>query len=99
MNTYTLGTAVRCSVEFADLAGDPFDPDTVVFRQKAPDDAVTSFTYAVDLELQREDVGKYFIWVPTELSGDYCYRFESGGDVVVAAESTFTVAESCFEEV
>ena len=94
-NTYKLGTAVKVTAAFTDLAGIAFDPSSVVCAVQKPSDAAgadTAYTYGVDAQLVRDDVGAYHLWIATDEVGTWAYRFtgdDPGGDI--ANEDTFEI--------
>ena len=94
-NTYKAGTSVKVSAIFQDVDADAFDPAEVLAAIKTPAGVETVYTYGVDAELQREDVGMYFLWVvnPDE-EGEYTYGFKGDGDVAVTNCGTFEI-EAC----
>jgi hypothetical protein len=97
-NTYIVGAVVTLSASFKDLAGDLTDPDAVTFKILEPDDAatVTEYTFGVDVELVKDDVGLYHVDWTTRYAGEHCYRFQGAGGINAVAEKHFDVDAGCF---
>ncbi len=95
--SYPFGSSVRVVATFKDVDETLFDPDVVIFRIKAPDEAETSYQFGVSGSgVVKDSAGIYHLWVTGNQSGTWAYR-AVGDDVQdVANEATFDVDESLF---
>ena len=81
MQTYSIETAVRLSVQFTDLSGNPVDPTTVMVELTDPTNTVNTITAGI----VQDDVGAYhYDWTGT-ISGFWFIRFQGEGQVVAAS--------------
>lgn len=94
--TYDVGDSVRCTAKFRDENNQLADPSVVIFRYRNPAGNITSYTFGVDVQLQRHSIGVYYIDVDIDSAGSWFYRFEATGTVKAASESKFTVRVSKF---
>jgi hypothetical protein len=84
---YRVGTRVRVTLTFSDLAGAPADPTTVTLKLLSPaDGTVTTYT-----SLTRESTGVYHQDIDTTgfAHGTWVYRGEGAGALVAVAENAF----------
>lgn len=81
MNSYSVGSLVRCSITFADVAGDPVDPTSVVFTYLGPGGQTDSYTYSTDAELVRAAAGSYYVDVSADAAGVWQTRCTGIGAV------------------
>lgn len=95
---YDIGDLVRCRAAFSDpdLASQPVDPSSVVFKFKTPAGVVTSYTYGVGGQVVREATGQYRVDVSVGAAGSWYYRFEATGTYQAAQEASFTVTQGAF---
>lgn len=96
VNTYEIGDAVRCTTSFRNDAGQLFDPTTVKFSYKRPDETVITKIFGTDAEIVKDAVGKYRIDVAATAAGEWFYRWFSEGNGQAAAERAFKVRRSNF---
>ena len=90
VNTYELGNVIVLSGEFVDTAtGTSVDPDTVVFRIRTPDGAMTECQYPANVV--RDATGKYHVDWPAITPGRYVYRFFSTGSAMASRDRVFVV--------
>lgn len=95
MNSYTVGTAVKCQMTFYsdEAQTTPADPTGVTFTIRPPDAGATTYTYGTDAELVKSGTGVYYvIWGTASAAdgvGEYFYRFAGTGSVVEAKEGKF----------
>lgn len=91
-NTYDLGDLVKVSAMFknADTAG-VIDPDVINLSVRTPAGAVTTYTFSVDANLIKEDVGQYYAMISVNQSGYWFYRWWSAGYGQTAKEKEFEV--------
>lgn len=95
INSYDIGQAVRISVEFTDAAGAAIDPTTVTASYWVPGLGIVTLTYGVDANVVREAVGSYYTDIDTtDAAGEWPYRWQGTGNVTVAADGVFSVADS-----
>lgn len=86
---YLIGNIVRLSTHIKDEDGILADPTAVILRVKKPDGTIE------DLTPTNTAVGKYYYDYTPLKSGDYCYRFEGSGAIVVAVQGKFKVTGKC----
>ena len=102
MGVYQNGTAVVVTETFGveTTPGDfntfvPTDPTTVTFYLRDPDGTVETYVFGVDGEITNPSVGVYVFTPPTpDLGGQWHYRAQGTGAVVVAIEGEFSVLAS-----
>jgi len=91
----TKGQLVHCSAEFKAYINGVLtlvDPSFVYFKFKRPGAVTTTYTYGVDTELVKSEVGKYYVDLDTSLySGTWYYKFYSTGDYQAAQQGEFIV--------
>lgn len=92
-NNYFVGNLIQLSVAFLNTALAPTDPSTVTLRVLPPDGTVQVFTYALS-QVIRYSAGNYYYNFPVTLPGPHYYRFEGGGTLVAASDSSFIAAQS-----
>lgn len=93
---YTIGANVVCRGVCRNTARNYFDPGAIFFAFRDPSGNETVYEYGVDVQLGREDTGRYFAGVPVDEPGTWFYRFYSTGSGQAATESSFEVAASQF---
>lgn len=89
--TYDVGDRRKLSVIIRDEEGLPADPGFLEFSIREPDGDITSYQYGINSELIRTGVGIYFVYWDCAKNGLHRWRFEAGGNVVVAEQTTFAV--------
>ncbi len=96
--SFPLGSTVVCEIEFRDPADSNalVDPTNVFAAVKDPGGVVTTYTYGVDVELEKDAVGQYHLNVNANLPGTWHYRGYSTGTFKGANEDSFEVAASEF---
>lgn len=91
-NIYDLGRYVRVWATFkSGDTGSVIDPDTVKLSVQTPAGAVTTYTYGVDANVIKEDVGKYYARIDANQPAFWFYRWWSIGFGQTAAEKEFKV--------
>lgn len=96
---YTVGTTIRVTGTFRNVAGDLADPSTVTFKYRKPGvTTVTTVTYAGG-GVTKSSTGVYYIDLATtdDENGVWAYRWSSTGNPATAIESEFAVADSSFD--
>lgn len=93
MNSYDLGTLVKCRMRFyTDSSRETLtDPTIVLFRTKAPSGVVTEHTYGTDVELVRSSVGDYYENVDADEPGVWEYLFEGDGGADIVLRGRFNI--------
>lgn len=70
------GTTIRVWAEFKDPdTKDPLDPNSVEFRQRAPDATVVPYFYGTDAEVVRTSIGVYYVRVLLDTEGTYHWKW------------------------
>ena len=92
MNSYSMSELVQLTGSFTSTTGTPMDPTTIALKIKKPDGTVATYSYPDDLNKASTGVYRYN-FVPS-LSGVHYYRWDAGGSVQAAAESSFFVEPS-----
>lgn len=100
-NTYDVGDVVRIETTtvFTGLDEQPFDPDVVTIKVKAPDGSVDSKAWPDDEHVVRVGEGDFYRDVALDAVGIWRYRIEGtteGGDLRGADEGSFRVTRSGF---
>ena len=96
---YTVGTTIRVTGTFRNIAGDLADPSTITFKYRKPGGgAATTVTYAGG-GVTKSSTGVYYVDLSTtdDEHGIWSYRWSSTGTPATATESTFAVADSTFD--
>lgn len=92
---YDVGDAPTLVATFKNEFNAPADPDTVVFRYKAPDGNLTTMTWTSSVpgtDISHVSTGVFSAKVPLEQSGYYAWHWLGQGTVAAAAESDPTTA-------
>lgn len=89
------GDVIRLRANFTSLGID-VDPDTVVFKAKAPDGQVQTWTYGADPEVIRLGPGHYYLDLHLTTGGTWYVRVEGQGAYQSADEQQLAVRESAF---
>ena len=95
--TYDIGDRVRLGIAIQDLesVGAPLvDPDQLVFTMRSPDGTLTTWTYGVDEQFVKDDVGLYHVNWTVVQRGNHWSRFVASGNVGAAEELGFKVRPS-----
>ena len=102
-DTYLRGTTLRTEMVFedpdADDPDDPYvDPDTVRVFVKRPGDTpdIEEFEYGADVEVVKEDTGRYYLLILADEAGVWGVRWEGEGSWPAVAEKSFRVREGMF---
>lgn len=96
---YTVGTTIRVTGTFRDVAGDLADPQTVTLKYRKPGtNTTTTVTYAGG-GVSKSSTGVYYVDLATTDNehGLWSYRWSSTGNPATAAEGSFAVADSTFD--
>ena len=94
---YDIGDSTRLTATFRDEASNVADPDAVTFKvRRTGGGSTTTYVHGVDAELVKDATGVYHVDLIHTTSGSYCFRWEGSGTVDTAAESHFTIKDSCF---
>lgn len=92
-----VNSTVRIAVNFQDDDGTDVDPSTVTFKAYSPSGTTTTYVYATDAEVIRQDTGDYYVDFSPNESGRWHYRWSSTGTgTAIAMEGTFVVQSSVF---
>jgi len=100
MASYPVGDVVRLSVVYKS-SNVATDPTTVTLKIKYPNSAnandltLTTFVYGSS-SIVKDSTGNYHYDYTTTVSGTHYYRWEGGGTVVAADESSFVAGPSHF---
>jgi hypothetical protein len=78
MKTYDIGDTAIMTGEWKDVDGVYYDPASVSFSLVTPSGTVILYVYGTDVELQKSEVGKYYVSYVIDEVGFYRYRFSSG---------------------
>lgn len=91
---YQQGNPVDLQVTFED-GTTPFDPASVTFSIRNPDDSITSYVYGVDMNVTKLDVGVYLcaLGVPAD-AGQYHYEAKGPTDAGPVVPGEFLVIPS-----
>lgn len=89
------GNPMQLSVNLADNAGNPIDPDTVAFALMGPCGRKTLLTYGTDSEISRASAGIYTADIVPDKAGRWSFRWETTGPQF-ANEGNFIVLTSPF---
>lgn len=91
MQASNVGSLVRIENYF-DVDGTPINPTTVVFKLKHPSDgAIITYTYGVDAQVVRDDVGTYHVDYVPDVAGTWVYSWDASGNIEVTALGTIEV--------
>ena len=91
-NIYDFGELVKVSTTFKNATtGGVIDPDVVKLSIRTPAGIVTTYTYGVDSDLIKEDVGQYYAMIDANQAGFWFYRWWSTGSGQTAKEKEFKV--------
>ncbi len=94
-NSYIIGAVPKLAVIFRSESGLAVEPTTVKFKYKTPSGVITTLTYGVDTEIEKNPTTKeYSIELPADEAGSWIYRWESTGNYQAAAEGRFIVMPS-----
>lgn len=88
---------VRLTASFTDFFGEPVDPDSVTVRTSSPDLTIEVKVYLADIDVVRDEKGKYHFNFDAQVPGDWVYRWEGTGIGQAAVEAHFKVAGSVFQ--
>ena len=100
MNSYPVGTAVKCQMTFYsdEAQTTPADPTAITFRVKAPSGTITEYVYATDAELVKASTGVYYVLVTPTTDDIWTYAFEGTGAVVETKEKQFRATNTIFQD-
>lgn len=91
MDTYFTGQTLRITAEFRDNAGDLADPTAIVFSYRVDQGAVTTYTYGVGENIQKNGTGEYYVDLALASGGTYAYQFKATGLIENTIEDAFLV--------
>lgn len=94
MPQIVLGDSVESRATFTDSADVFVDPDTTKFSVVNPAGARTDYEFGVDVELVKEDVGRYLVYILLDQAGYWRVRWEGSGTLAAAEETSITVRPS-----
>ena len=97
MNNYYKGNLIRLSATFSNSAGTSIDPTAVFVDVTNPAGTKTTYTYGVDEEVIKDDVGDYHIDISATSGGEWLYRWYSTGTGQAAEEYAFYITDSQFD--
>ena len=92
MNTYHLGTGVRLTGIFTDVAGAVADPTAISLVVRDPSGNEATYTFALGT-ITRTGVGVYYQDVTCDERGVWYYEWQGTGAVVATTEEAFYCAE------
>lgn len=98
MADYNIGTAVRVTAAFTDVAGAPGDPTGVVFKVRTPAGIETEYVFGVDVAVVKTGVGAYYFDIYLTTHGTYFYRWVGSGSIIKGFEGSLKVKRSYFED-
>jgi len=91
-NIYDFGELVKVSATFKNATtGGVIDPDVVNLSVRTTAGVVTTYTFSVDANLIKEDVGQYYAMINVNQTGFWFYRWWSAGFGQTAKEKEFKV--------
>lgn len=93
INQYWLGSLVRVSNVFKDVAGAPADPETVNVEINKPDRTSQTYVHGTDEEVVKDGVGQYHMDVNADQPGEWSYRWFSTGAGQAVDVDSFLVWE------
>lgn len=91
MNSYFVGSLIRCSAAFTDTLGADLDPTTVSFSFKIDNGSVTTYVYGTDAQVVKDSTGHYHVDLSGATKGTLYYRWFSTGTGQAADEGAFYV--------
>ncbi len=91
MDTYFTGQVLRITVEFHDNDEVPTDPSSIGFSFRIDQGDVTTYTYGVGEEIQRNGTGVYYVDLDLATAGTWAYEFMGSGTIENAIEDAFLV--------
>ena len=91
MDTYFTGQILRITAEFRDNAEELADPTDLVFGYRVDQGALTTYTYGVGNDIQRNGVGEYYVDLSLAAGGTYAYQFKATGLIENTIEDAFLV--------
>ena len=93
VHTYEIGDRVKLEINFADDAGQPVDPSTVVLGIRFPDGTRQTADYSNpgSSPLQHEAEGHFAYVMTADLVGKHAFRWLSTGPGAGAYEDYFWV--------
>lgn len=94
MTQFVTGDSVELRASFTDASDAFVDPDVVDFSVIDPNDVRTDYTYVTDVELVKEDVGRYLVYVLLDTHGYWRVRWAGTGTLASAEETSITVRPS-----
>jgi hypothetical protein len=97
INSYMLGSLVRCKGDFDDADGDPQDPGTVTFVVKPPTGSTATYVYGVGAEVIKSGIGRYYVDVSANVAGRWHYRAAGTVTGIAADEHEFHVEPSAVD--
>jgi hypothetical protein len=89
IESFTVGSKVRCGVTFRNDSKAVDDPTTVVFRVEPPTADAYHLTFGVDSAVVREGQGLYHIDLIVAEAGDWHWSVEGTGNVEALKEAVF----------
>lgn len=94
MHQYKPGNAITLLAEFRVRSGVLTDPGTVTLTVREPDATLRTFVYGTNVELMKDEAGKYHCDVDCDKVGIYFYRYAGTSPCKAAAEDAFEVEPS-----
>lgn len=90
-----VGELVRVTCVFTSLTdGAAYDPATINFIYREPDEDLVKLVYGTDAAVVRDSAGVFHIDLTVGIAGVWRYRWESGADKVGIAEGQISVKAS-----
>lgn len=98
-----VGDVRRIEIDVTNLEGEPTAPEelTVSYLNGTGEETTTlvlgTDAALVAREIEKVDIGRYYVDLTLANPGTWAIRAEAGGDLVAAVEATFHVPSSLFE--
>jgi len=94
MSTYLIRQMPRLSVVFTTLAGADVDPDNVSCTVRHPNGKKVVYTYGTDMELIKDDIGRYHIDLLLDSAKLWYIFWEASGTYFGAGDHSLEVRSS-----
>lgn len=97
----TVGSTRRIEIDVTTLEGELADPEKLAVKiRNGEEEETTVLEYPKDAALVRTAEGSYYVDLELDHPGQWAFRVEANGeDLEGAAERTFYVSASVFDEV
>ena len=95
MNSYEIDNVVTTRAVFTDSALDFVDPAVVTVIVTDPNDVETHYVYGADMQVVKDDVGKYHLALLRDVAGVWTDRWKCSGDMFASKSQCFEITEGC----